>query len=429
MNSFLNIKNNKGSAMLVVVMFLLSFSLIVVYGIATPVISEVKAVKVAEQSRQSFFASESGIEDVVLRIAESMSYGSVNALIVGGATASTTVDSSDPANLSVQGLGDASDSIRKTFASLSTGDGVTFNYGVQAGDGGIQLDNSSSVLGNITSSGPVVGSGSNLIKGTLVSSGVGGYVEGVHATSSVFAHSIDSSEIDGDAHYQIISDTTVHGSSYPGSLDQNPSSLPITDEQIEEWKNLALTGGVINSPCPYKIEDDDTIGPVKINCDLEISGTTDVTLAGHVWVDGDVIIKNSANIIIAGPLSGESVAVIADNDSNRTYGGVIELENTAEFFGSGNGSYILFVSTNNNASTVGDDAAIEVQNSADGDLLVYAPYGKVLLQNSISIKEVTAYKIHLRNSAEVVYETGLINLLFDSGPSGGYVIGGWKESE
>jgi len=419
----------KGSAMMLTVLFLLSFSLIVVYGIATPVLKETQAIKNAEVSRQSFYASESGVEDAVLRVSQGMSYGSTETLNVGGALTTTDIDTSNPSDISIEAVGNESELIRKSVASLSAGDGIAFNYGIQSGDGGIQLDNASSVLGNVNSSGPIMGSGSNLIKGTVISGGPDGYVSEIHATSSVYANTIEDSEIDADAYYQTISGATVHGSSYSGSPDQATSSMPISDEQIEAWKQTALTGGIINDPCPYKIEDDEIIGPVKIDCDLEISGNTDVTLTGHIWVDGDVMIKNSANIFVSSSLTGNSVAVIADNDSDRTYGGVIGLENTSEFFGAGNGSYVLFVSTNNHASTEGDDEAIEVQNSADGDLLVYAPYGKVLLQNSINIKEVTAYKIHLKNSAEVVYETGLINLLFDSGPSGGYTINSWNETE
>ena len=41
----------------------------------------------------------------------------------------------------------------------------------------------------------------------------------------------------------------------------------ISDEQIEEWKQVALDGGIISSPCPYKITDAVTIGPKKIACD------------------------------------------------------------------------------------------------------------------------------------------------------------------
>jgi hypothetical protein len=60
---------------------------------------------------------------------------------------------------------------------------------------------------------------------------------------------------------------------------------------------------------------------------------------------------------------------------------------------------------------------------------VYAAHGEVQLANNISLKEVTAYRIRLKNSAEVIYETGLASLLFNSGPGGGYSISSWAEIE
>ncbi len=427
--TFLQNKKEKGSAMMLSVLFLLSFSLIVVYGVATPVLKETQAITNAESSRQSFFASESGVEDSVLRVSQSMNYSSTETLNVGDALATTQIDTTNPSDIQISSTGDEADLIRKNTISLATGDGIAFNYGIQAGDGGIQLDNSSSIQGNANSSGSIIGSGDNLIKGTVISAGPSGYITGIHATSSAYANTIEDSEIDVNAYYQTIINTIVSGTSYPGSPDQATSSMPIADEQIESWKQVALGGGIINSPCPYEIKNtSETIGPVKIDCDLVIQAS-DVTLTGHVWVDGNINIRGSSEVDVSGALSGQSVALIADNDSDQSGSGIIDLENSAEFFGAGSGSYVLFISTNNHASTIGDDAAIEVRNTVTGDLLVYAPYGKVSLQNSINIKEVTAYKIHLRNTAEVIYETGLINLLFDSGPSGGYTINSWNETE
>jgi len=51
------------------------------------------------------------------------------------------------------------------------------------------------------------------------------------------------------------------------------------------------------------------------------------------------------------------------------------------------------------------------------------------MENNAILKEVSAYKIHLKNNAEVVYETGLANVLFSSGPGGGFEIKSWMEIE
>jgi len=419
---------SRGSALFVAVMMMLTFSMILINGVAVPVFQDTKNIQETSRSKQALRTAESGLEDVVIRIKNNMLYDEVETLSLGGTYATTTADTSVPSDIIVAALGLVRDAVRKTEVGLIVTDGVSFNYGVQAGEGGIVLENSASILGNVNANGPVTGSGSNLIQGSVISSGPTGLVSGIYATSSVYAHTITNITTDGDAYYENISGSTVHGSLFPGSPDQQPSEMPISDEQIEEWKNAALLGGVINSPCPYKISGETTIGPVKINCDLEISGNNyNLFIGGHIWVDGDIIIKNSPTLKVAPLISGQSTALIADNDSQRSTGGTIELENKAFFEGTGDNSYILFVSKNNSASTGGSNTAIEVQNTVDGDLLVYAPDGEILLQNSINLKEVTAYKIRIKNTAEVVYETGLINLLFDSGPGGGFGIGSWKE--
>jgi hypothetical protein len=164
---------------------------------------------------------------------------------------------------------------------------------------------------------------------------------------------------------------------------------------------------------------------------LEISGTGyTVTLAGHLWVAGNATIKNSPTIKAASALGGTSVALIADNPANRATGSKIESDNSAVFEGSGSpGSYVLLLSQNRSAEDGGSEVAIKLANSARGALLAYAGHGEILLQNSVSLREVTAWRIRLKNSAEVIYETGLANLIFTTGPSGGYVFDSWREIE
>lgn len=83
------------------------------------------------------------------------------------------------------------------------------------------------------------------------------------------------------------------------------------------------------------------------------------------------------------------------------------------------------ISQNTSAENGGGESAIKIVNSAQGDLLLYAAHGEILLQNNVELKEVTAYRVHLQNSAKVTYESGLANALFLSGPSGGYTLDKW----
>ena len=186
-------------------------------------------------------------------------------------------------------------------------------------------------------------------------------------------------------------------------------------------------GGIQNLPCPYEIKNDITLGPVKINCDVNITGNPTITLTGVLWVLGNINIENTATVRISPSLGTVSVPVIADNPTNRTTSSKVELQNSATFVGNGSGSYVMVVSQNNSSEQGGSEKAIELENSAQGDLLLYAAHGEIHIKNSALLKEVTGYKVHLSNFAEVTYETGLASLLFSAGPGGSWTIADWKE--
>lgn len=421
------LQTTRGAAMIIAALFFLMISITITFGVVHPVTSQIIVTRSIEKGMQSLYAAEGVSADVTYRLVKNLTVDTTETIDYGGiqatATTTTVFDGKE-----VTATGNSATYTRKSRTHLTTGSGVSFNYGMQAGEGGVILENSSSVRGNVYSNGSVVGSG-NTIKGDVISAGASGFVAGVYATSSVYAHTIQDSTVDGDAYYQTISETTVNGNLYPSSEDLATSSLPISAEKIAEWEAEAEAGGVLSSPCPYKITSNVTIGPKKINCDLEISGSPTVTLTGPLWVKGNIEIKNTATIKVSQTLSGVSIPIIADNSSDLGDSGRITLQNSAVFEGAGENSYIVLISQNNDAETGGSNKAITVKNSVNGDVLVYAGHGEISLENSIDVKEVTAWRIRLKNSAEVIYETGLANLLFTGGPGGGYVLDSWREVE
>lgn len=429
-NKILNLKSKKygGYAVLTSVMFFMFISAIVISGASSVSFKESKSSKDFGISKKSFFMAESGVEDLSYRAIKGKQYGATEVLSLDGYFATTTaIDVGGVKEITATGT--ASKMIRKSKMKLKNNNGVSFRYGVQVGEGGIVMENNSQVIGNVFSNGPIVGQNSNIVKGDIISAGLNGSAIGVNATGTVYAHSISNSNIDKDAYYATISNTTVDGTLHPNSPDQATSSLPITDEMIENWKTAASVS-VINSPCPYEINESVTIGPVKINCDLKIKANNKdtITIAGPVWVKGDIDVETSSTIKLDSSLGSGSAAIIADNPSDRIAGSKIILRNSFQFQNSGTeGSYVLFISQNNSAQNGGGEKAIEVDNSISGAVLVYAGHGEINIKNGATLKEVSGYKISLGNNTSVIYETGLASLLFSSGPSGGYSIDGWKE--
>ncbi len=307
---------------------------------------------------------------------------------------------------------------------------ISFRYGVQAGAGGFTLENSSKITGNVFSNGSVIGSGGNMIYGDVISSGANGLVYGVHATSSVYAHTIGaagkSTTIDKNAYYVTKINTAVGGTSHPNSPDQTSVPLPISDDQINEWESFAEAGGTITS-CDsngnYTISSSISLGPKKIVCNVIVKSVSGVlTVTGPLWITGNLTTQTGPTIKIDSALGSQNVAIIADNPSDQTGSGIIRIGQNTVFQGSGSpGSFVFLISQNRSAESGGSIAAIDMSQGSSA-LVAYASHGLLTLSQSVSVKAATGYKIALSQTAHVVYDTGLPNTVFESGPGGSWAF-------
>jgi len=424
------IDTTKGQALLVAMILFLVASMTAILGFAGPVLKQVVVANNLQDSLESLYVAEALTEDVVYRLKNGLSVDSTEGLVLGAHSASATITSVS-GNQEVTVSADVDNIFRKQKVVLQVGIGVAFNFGVQAGEGGVLFtNNGGTVEGNLFSNGPVVGTG-NYINGEIISTGSAGLIDDVESAGSMFAHTIQDSEVGADAYYQTISSTLVSGNSYPGSSDLGPEELPITEEMIDAWKADAEAGGTTSCSGTLTIQSDSDIGPQKYTCNLVIKkNNTDIEIGGSIWVEGNLTFDQSPNIVLDSSLGEQSVAIIADNQSAPQTSGKIIVANNTDFQGSGDPkSFILLLSGNTSGENGGSVNAIEVQNNITGDVLVYAGHGTVTMQNNANLKEVTGYKIRIENNAQVVYSTGLASLLFTSGPGGGYQIQRWDEVE
>ncbi len=165
-----NIKQkNKGAAMIIVVFFFMFISLTILIGIITPVIREYSIVKDNFNSKSSYFVAESGVEDVLYRLKNNMAIDTSENLVIDNSSTTTIITDVSANEKEISSLGDTNSNQRKVNINVSTGAGVSFNYGVQVGQGGIDLQGSSGVRGNIYANGPIYGSTSSFITGTAIS--------------------------------------------------------------------------------------------------------------------------------------------------------------------------------------------------------------------------------------------------------------------
>lgn len=395
----------------------------------------VKSERYAVAKSQALSLAEAGIDKAVYELNQNPSYNGETNTALGEGAFTTTVSTIDTntrlisVTASVPSTNPVAQRTVKARVGLNS-DIISFHYGMQAGNGGITLNNSSQIVGNVFSSGPVIGAGGNMVYGSVVSAGASGLVYGIRATSSVFAHTIGGAKatvVDGNAYYATsITNTTVNGTSYPNSSDLPPADFPISDEQILEWEQEAEDGGVINT-CNasgnYEITTSQTLGPIKINCNLVIKSTSGIlTVTGPIWVTGNITTQTGPTIQIDGSLGSQNVAIIAHNPMDETGSGIISISQSTAFNNSGSAnSFVFLVSQNKSAEQGGAVTAISLNQGASA-LVAYASHGRITMGQSVSVKEATGYKIELSQSASVTYDTGLPSTVFQSGPGGGWAF-------
>lgn len=426
--------------MLIAVVFFMAISLVMVLGVSFPIVQQIRAGVESYSSKQAYILADSLNDDIIYRFNNSKATPSSQTVSLNGASGTVTVTNTGTAQ-QIQATASLNNLIRKVQADISLGTGVSFHYGVQSGNGGFSMSNSSYINGNVYSSGTVIGNNGNYIYGDVISTGPGGLIYGVHATGTAYAHTIGNASaatiIDKDAYYQTKLNTTVSGTSYPNSPDQATTSLPISDELINQWEAIALAGGVLaTSTCDTynsssntcTISTSKTIGPVKVPFNLLIKSSSGIlTLGGHVWVTGNITTQTGATIKVASSLGSTNVAFIADNPSDQLSSSVISVGQSTVFSGSGAAnSYVFMISQNKSAESGGSVDAVTLGQSSSA-LVAYASHGLITMSQQVSVSEVTAYKMALTQSASVVYDRGLPSVAFSAGPSGGYNILDWQE--
>jgi hypothetical protein len=107
------------------------------------------------------------------------------------------------------------------------------------------------------------------------------------------------------------------------------------------------------------------------------------------------------------------------------------LSGGGEFAGSGQaGSYpLVLVTSDCPASSFCSGNNAVTLNGGAGAVVLNAQKGTLTLSGGTAARSLVANKIILDGGATVVYESGVANMNFTSGPSGGWNIVSWREIE
>lgn len=446
MKQFKKINNQSGAAMLIAVIFFLFISLAIISGLISPTVRTFQDSSVNLKSKESYYLAESGSEDAMYRILTGKTIGTSEMITLDSNSATTTIALNGSNQKEIISLGDVSNFQRKVDLILQAGAGVGFNYGIQSGDGGFTMDGGSKITGNIYSNGNILAYSGVQITGTAIAAGATSYVgdgDGVKPNPYLGTVVIGSAGI-GDAWAYNVVGGNVAGNLYCQTGSQNnkacntthgiPPSMPMpfTQENIDSWKAEGTAGGVItgSTKCHGGYSNGDchvdwangTFGPGKINGNLIVDGGGTLTLTGTVWVVGTVTVTGGGKIKLPVDYAQYSATIISD--------GFVSLGG-GSYTGSGAaGSYLFVVSTSTCPTGAGcsGNKAISVTGGS-GTIAVCAQNGTVALSGGISINSAIGKTITVTGGSKVFYEQGLASPSFQSGPSGGWNVLGWEETQ
>lgn len=226
------------------------------------------------------------------------------------------------------------------------------------------------------------------------------------------ANTIENADVTGDAYYQTIISSTVGGTSHPASADPPPKVFPISEANIEQWREDALENGGgepivgdINN-CVAALDSSRIIGNVTFDSGCNLTVTSPIHIVGNLTLNSNNQLK------LASSYGAGSGVIVVD--------GIITMNSNNRFLGTGTGSSLLMALSTYDSRTSGI-AAIAL-NSQGNTGVFYANNGVIEPGTNNQFKELTAWGIRLINGSTINYETGLSSTIFTSGPTGAYSI-------
>ncbi|MBX4191385.1 MAG: hypothetical protein KW804_01130 [Candidatus Doudnabacteria bacterium] len=430
---------------------------------------QIKAHRQAVARVKALSIAEAGIEQAIWKLNHQSGYlGETNTSYGDGTfTVTTTYISSRSKLIKVDAyvpsqsdaLGHRQVQITATIGTENFG----FVYGVQVGTGGLVMDNNTTIVGNVYANGNIVGgNNASLITGDVITAGSTGSITKMTIQGNSQSHTITNSSVTKNANHFSLVSTTVgqnasvnslsgSGCSVSGNASYNTRSnctvngtvttpnpsvpadapaenLPLADAQVAAWENEAADGGTISG---FTLNGNMTLGPKKINGNLIVNGT--LTMTGTLWITGNLTISNGSfinldpsfgslggQIVVGTPSFGSLGGQIVVGTYGNTTNGLIDIQNGSTLNGSGTaGSYMMLISQKDTRSN--SNFAIRTANNVSAAVL-YAGYGTVEVINNATLKEVTAWKLHLNNLTTVIYDTGFASAQFSEGPHGGWEV-------
>ncbi len=252
------------------------------------------------------------------------------------------------------------------------------------------------------------GGTTSMIGGNTYATGV--YV-GTTGSDNAWAHTVQGATVTGIIYCQTSSYTNK--SCTTSQSDPTPQSMPLSDGNIQDWEDEAAAGGTISGN--YTVGSAGaTLGPKKITGNLLVNGGGTLTVSGTLWVQGSVTATGGGHVKLASSYGSSDGTIVSD--------GTITVDGGADFAGSGtSGSYPFLITTSACPAEAGCSGSDAVSLSGGaGTVAVIAQNGNATINGGSALKEITAKQITMSGGASLIYDSGLINANFSSGPGGSW---------
>ncbi len=176
-----------GAAMIIVVLFFIILSTTLLLGISSPISNQIKGTNEFLISKSGYNIADSQAENALYRFNKGKVDAPTTISLLGAtATAVLTTVGGDK-SLVVEGSKSIFD--RYVKAVFATDEGVSFNYGLQVGNGGLVMSASSYITGNVYANGDISGNGGSgwyttYITGSAIAATLSNPVASVSISSS-----------------------------------------------------------------------------------------------------------------------------------------------------------------------------------------------------------------------------------------------------
>ena len=372
----------RGQAVISVVLLFLLGTMAVLSGVARPVSRDVSELSDYRFSKQSYYAAESGVEDVIYRLQSGMNVPDVIEIQNGYAFAVTSV-SDMPGGKELSSVGDLEDRIRKISVVLTQEAGTVFTYATQVGSIGLSMSANSRVNGDVYSNGNITGNLQTVIAGNAYAVG-----------------SISSPR------------PAVSGTKQAGAPIE-----PMPEIGLDYWRGRA---NINNDPNQGSISwgsGSHSLGPKKVVGSLSMTNDATLTITGPLHITGNLFLGNSSVIYLSPSFGSKGVVVVVD--------GTISFNSNTRVFGTGGNpeGYPVFLSASNSSS------AINLNSNASLEATLYAVNGRVNLNSNGNALAIAGQGINLNSNAVLNYDAGLKEMLLYDAPMSNLEIEEWKEVE